>query len=165
MYQLIEYFKFFLASTNQYGVHSPFVYKYLTKCLYKKSKYKSGKTEKVLFKSISYFKSKKIWVAPNSKTSKEKIKKAFPLVEFNGSTYDLIYVDAINLKEYTDMIANKTHNDSMILVDGIHKNKENVSIWEGSKKLETSRVTLDMFYCGVIFPRSEQVEEHFKIRI
>ncbi|WP_339709062.1 hypothetical protein [uncultured Kriegella sp.] len=165
MYQLIEYFKFIGASTNQYGVHSPFVYDYLTKCLYKKSKYRTRKTEKVLFKSISYFKCKKIWIAPNNKNLKEKVKKLFPLVEFNGSTYDLIYIEAINLKEYTDIMANMAHNNSMILVDAIHKNKENILFWEDYKKLEISKVTLDMFYCGVIFPRSEQVEEHFKIRI
>ncbi len=165
MHQLIAYFKFLLSSTNQYGVHSPFVYDYLTKCLYKKSKYRTGKTEKVLFKSISYFKSKTIWIAPANENLKQKIKKAFPFVEFNAPTYDLIYIGAPHLEEYLDIISNKTHNDSMILIDAIQKNKENMALWESYKQLEISRVTLDMFYCGAIFPRSEQVKEHFKIRI
>jgi predicted O-methyltransferase YrrM len=33
---IISYFKFLIHSTNQHGVHSPFVYNFITKCLYKK---------------------------------------------------------------------------------------------------------------------------------
>ncbi|AUS04146.1 O-methyltransferase [Pseudotamlana carrageenivorans] len=33
-YQIIQYFKFLLKSTNQHGVHSPFVYDLVTKCFY-----------------------------------------------------------------------------------------------------------------------------------
>lgn len=43
MYQLISYIKFFLKSTNQHGVHSPFVYNFVTKCLYDKLKYEGYK--------------------------------------------------------------------------------------------------------------------------
>ncbi len=38
MFQLIAYLKFLLKSTNHHGVHSPFVYNLLTKCLYIKEK-------------------------------------------------------------------------------------------------------------------------------
>jgi len=34
---VVEYLKFFLKSSNQYGVHSPFVYNFTTKCLRKKT--------------------------------------------------------------------------------------------------------------------------------
>ncbi|MFK7782455.1 O-methyltransferase [Psychroserpens sp.] len=40
MFQIIEYLKFLLKSTNQYGVHSPFVYDLVTKCFYNNTKYK-----------------------------------------------------------------------------------------------------------------------------
>lgn len=39
MFQLIEYIKFLLKSSNQHGVHSPFVYDLVTKCFYDKSSY------------------------------------------------------------------------------------------------------------------------------
>ena len=51
MYQIIAYIKFLLKSSNQHGVHSPFVYNLLTKCLYKKEQ------KKPAFKTIrSYIK-------------------------------------------------------------------------------------------------------------
>ncbi len=166
MHQLIEYFKFLITSTNQYGVHSPFVYDYFTKCIYKKSTHKARKTEKVLFQSIPYFNVEKLWIEPNNVNLKERVSKTFPLIQFNVPTYDLIYLEASNWKQnIDDVIIDKTHNDSLILIDAIHKNKQNMAFWESAKKLEISRVTIDMFYCGAIFPRSEQVEEHFKIRI
>ena len=38
-YQITKYIKFLLKSTNQHGVHSPFVYDLITKCFYDKTKY------------------------------------------------------------------------------------------------------------------------------
>lgn len=39
MYQVLAYIKFLLKATNQHGVHSPFIYNFVTKCLYDKTKY------------------------------------------------------------------------------------------------------------------------------
>ena len=39
MHQIKAYIKFLIKSTNQHGVHSPFVYNLITKCFYDKSKY------------------------------------------------------------------------------------------------------------------------------
>lgn len=39
MFQVIEYIKFLFKSTNQHGVHSPFVYNLVTKCFYDNTKY------------------------------------------------------------------------------------------------------------------------------
>ncbi|WP_405292254.1 O-methyltransferase [Algibacter sp. Ld11] len=44
MYQIIQYFKFLLKSTNEHGVHSPFVYDLITKCFYNKKNYPDYKT-------------------------------------------------------------------------------------------------------------------------
>lgn len=39
MHQLLAYIKFLATSTNQHGVHSPFVYNLVTKCFYDTSQY------------------------------------------------------------------------------------------------------------------------------
>jgi predicted O-methyltransferase YrrM len=40
-YQISKYIKFLLKSSNQHGVHSPFVYQMVTECFYDKTKYKA----------------------------------------------------------------------------------------------------------------------------
>ena len=49
MHQIKSYIKFLIKSTNQHGVHSPFVYNLVTKCFYDKTNY-------VAYKSISNYK-------------------------------------------------------------------------------------------------------------
>jgi len=39
LYSLVSYLKFLLSSTNQHGIHSPFVYDLVTKCFYDTKKY------------------------------------------------------------------------------------------------------------------------------
>ncbi|SDL42320.1 Methyltransferase domain-containing protein [Salinimicrobium catena] len=52
MYIFISYIKFLLRSTNQHGVHSPFVYSLVTKCLYDHEKYPSYQKIKKHRKSL-----------------------------------------------------------------------------------------------------------------
>ena len=39
LYQVKSYLKFRIKSSNQHGVHSPFVYDLITKCFYDKTPY------------------------------------------------------------------------------------------------------------------------------
>src|SRR5690606_41499151 len=43
MYQAVQYIKFLLKSTNQHGVHSPFVFNLVTKCFYDAADYDAYK--------------------------------------------------------------------------------------------------------------------------
>ncbi|NCO64597.1 MAG: class I SAM-dependent methyltransferase [Flavobacteriales bacterium] len=42
-YQISQYIKFIFKSTNQHGVHSPFVYDLITKCFYNKTSFEAYK--------------------------------------------------------------------------------------------------------------------------
>lgn len=43
LYQVIQYIKFLVKSSNQHGVHSPFIYNLVAKCFYDKKKYEAYK--------------------------------------------------------------------------------------------------------------------------
>ncbi|MBU2939551.1 class I SAM-dependent methyltransferase [Lacinutrix sp. C3R15] len=52
LYQAKQYLKFLKKSTNQHGVHSPFVYNLVTQCFYNKTKYKDYTTLKQYRESL-----------------------------------------------------------------------------------------------------------------
>ena len=165
-YRFIAYLKFIFTSTNEHGVHSPFIYDFATRCLYKKSKFQGVKSFRVLLKSIVYFKAKKVHINSKDVNIQSKVKNTFPQIEFDNHPYDIIYLDWPNAKLFRGLIEDDLfHNNTMLLVKNIHQNKENTDIWEQIKDNEKVTVSVDMFHCGVLFFRKEQSKEHFKIRI
>jgi len=125
LYTLKSYLKFLLTSTNEHGVHSPFVFALLTKCIYKKEnidkklktllthqhpKEKQGirskKKQLILYKIASYFKSSEIFVLGKSKNTKELISLARPNscvtvaedfeMQFCEKEFDLVVIDTTN---------------------------------------------------------------------
>jgi len=166
LYRIFTYFKFLLKATNQHGVHSPFIYNFVTECLYKKSKSKHPKTFRILIESCAYFSAKKVNIASKNMHIQSLVKSTFPLIDFDKQPYDIIYIDSPNTKTLTNSYKNKSyHNNSMVLIKNIHRTKENSQIWEQMKSNNEVTVSVDMFHCGALFFRLEQAKEHFKIRI
>lgn len=164
MHYLIQYIKHLLTATNQHGVHSPFVYDYLTKCLYSKPKYKASKSENVLLKSIPYFSIERFKSSSTDSRIENRILKEFGLKAAQQAPFDFIYLDNL-AEDILSIYKDKIHNDSMILVENIHRTKDTTSLWEVLKQNEMVTASIDMFHCGVLFFRKEQVKEHFKVRI
>ncbi len=167
MGNIFKHLGFLLTATNHHGVHSPFVYSFVTECLYKFKKNKKQKTIDILFKSTSYFEGKSIFLSQGYEKYKEEIRNEFSLIQFEKLPFDLLLLNASAEREITTLITDgKTlHNDSMILIDSIHKTSRNQKLWHLVKTFSQVTVTIDLYYCGVVFFRKEQVKEHFKIRI
>src|SRR5690606_3563421 len=111
-FELLSYLKFIFKSTNAHGVHSPFVFQYVTQCLYAGKKFHEEKSINVLLKSIAYFKANSIHV--DTKPSIEKIvKKMFPHVHFDTNPADIIYTDRLDTSRFEELLSKgKLHNDS-----------------------------------------------------
>lgn len=161
-YRFISYLQFLFSATNQHGVHSPFVYKYVTQCLYKRKPTRGTKSKRAFYKSIPYFNAKNISVSQKDPFIAETIIKQFPELKFDQAPLDLIYL----AKPDRSFLENKNvHNDTVVFLDNIHRTKENTEIWKELILSPHLSVTMDLYYCGVVFFRKEQVKEHFKIRI
>lgn len=167
MRNILQHLIFLLTATNQHGVHSPFVYNYVTKCLYTKSKYNKIKSLDILLKSIAYFGAERVWFPPLKDSTQKGIRHIFPALQFENGPYDILFTNSSEAEKLvcTASEGNIINNDTLLLIDGIHANNNNVALWENIKNHQTVSVTVDMFYCGAVFFRKEQVKEHFKIRI
>ncbi|MBM1106481.1 hypothetical protein JQC67_10055 [Aurantibacter crassamenti] len=157
--------KFLASATNQHGLHSPFVFNYITKCIYHKKTYKQSKTIDVLLKSIAYFNYQNIQVIGNT-IVRDLIRQKFKNCNFDENKIDLMYADELTPKVFNVFLSEeKTHNNSMLLINSINKNKNTLKQWQQIVAAEKATVTIDFFSCGVVFKRKEQVKEHFKIRL
>jgi hypothetical protein len=96
--------------------------------------------------------------------TKEKIKANCPAVIFVQNKSDVIF-GTINAIQTNDLNPNQFQNNTMLLVDGIHKHTANFERWKKLKAEDQVRVTIDLFYCGIAFFKKEQAKEDFKIRI
>lgn len=164
MYRLKAHINHLLTATNQHGVHSPFVYSYVTQCLYTKPGFGGAKTVAVLLKTIAFFKIQTIEITPGNVDIEKRIRKEFNLNVGLKKCYDLIYIDGPSSMELSDY-EHRVHNDSMLLINNIHATKDATESWNSLKQNAKVTVSIDLFHCGLLFFRKEQAKEHFKIRI
>jgi predicted O-methyltransferase YrrM len=255
MFQVIAYFRFLVASTNEHGVHSPFVYDLMTKCFYNTQKlpvYKqlrhyraallhnkntinvtdfgagsrvfksssrpisaiaktAGITQKraqLLARLTQYFNFRNVlelgtslglgtsaiaFANPNTKiTTLEGCPETAAIAKaqfkehqlenitaittdfsnyLNSSTqmYDLVYFDGNHQKKptlsYFNNLVEHVTNDSLFIFDDIHWSKDMEEAWSIIKNHPKVSITIDTFYWGFVFFRTEHKhKEHFIIR-
>ena len=255
-YQIKSYIKFLLKSSNEHGVHSPFVFDLITQCfndktdftdysrlnafrkkimltnesievvdfgagsrVFKSNKRKiaaiaknSGITRKrqeLLYRLVRYFKPETMLElgtslglattalslgnasaqiqtvegCPNTATKAQEYfdgfklkniqlhKKTFDefLSENSAETYDLCYIDGNHNKEktlaYFELLLKQAANDSLFIFDDIYWSRDMTEAWQEIIRHPKVTVSVDTFYWGFVFFRSEQQKEHFIIRV
>lgn len=162
-FKIISYLKFLLKSTNQHGVHSPFVYNFVTKGLYQKKgkqdilteyselQKRSKKEQKILSKIITYFNIQTLYFD------------LFTLENDSKKQGKLLYLK--NLEDFNIQTDLKKKINYFLIVPGIHQHKTDNLKWEKIIKNKEATVTIDLFYFGLIFFRKKQEKEHFTIRV
>lgn len=86
-----------------------------------------------------------------------------------ASTLDLVYIDGNHRYEptinYFHQLLPVLHNDSILVFDDIHWSDEMEKAWEEIKRHPAVRCTVDIFFLGFVFFRSEFKEkQHFSVR-
>ncbi|MGS2741149.1 hypothetical protein [Sinomicrobium sp. M5D2P17] len=163
---MLGYLKFLLKSTNQHGVHSPFVYAYVTRGLYTKQKFGGTKAQRLLFRTIAYFHAESVGVLQPDEELTGALQKYFPGISVSDTKGKITYYnkelrpDAMKYFQKEE----KTGFDEVLIIKGIHKNTTAGMAWEEMKKNKQVTVTVDLFYVGVVFFRRGQAREDFIIR-
>lgn len=159
----MSYIKYWFRATNQHGIHSPFVYDFVTKGLYLKS-------------SKDRFDIKEFQQFGLTKKEQQLLRKVFEyfqieleIKEINTETFSL---DKFHKKQYYSNLNNidleeiiNTKAIEFIICKGIHNDEVSFEKWTKLCAISQATVTIDLFYFGLVFFRAEQRKEHFVIRI
>ncbi len=165
-----SYLQFLWHSTNEHGVHSPFVFDLLTKCLYLKSadlpakSFLNNKTNNAIDKILKYLRPKNAIVCGQTNGIIEELLKLNQVQKIDvlekNKDFDLaIFISDFDFTIF-EALTNHIQNDSFCLFisDGMNP-------WNEVKNHPKVTVSIDCFYLKLVFFRKEQLKQNFVIRL
>ena len=186
----LSYTEFLWKSQNDHGIHSPFMFNFVSECFYARGPRLSRKKHRtrkmtvnypvaeLLYRVVYYLKPAKTLVLGNEAETvtetlrfageENKIRLWFfsELAAIPGGT-DLAVI-ADNEKEAVmaslEKIIENSHNNTVCILPNIHQNTRMEYIWEAIKRHPKVSVTVDAYHLGIIFFRREQAAQHFMVR-
>ena len=91
------------------------------------------------------------------------------LAENDSEDQQLVYIDGNHNKDktlqYFKTLLKQATNDSVFIFDDIYWSPQMTAAWKEIIEHPKVTVSIDTFYWGLIFFRSEQPKEHFNIRL
>jgi len=82
---------------------------------------------------------------------------------------DVFFVDGNHTYEATMKYFEKAlpyaHNDSVFIFDDIYWSSGMTKAWEEIKQHSKVQQTVDLFFIGLVYFRTEQIRQHFKLRV
>ena len=91
------------------------------------------------------------------------------LKSLQSNRYDLVYVDGNHQKEatinYFETLLSTAHKNSIFIFDDIYWSKGMQDAWQIISSHPKVTVSIDTFFWGLVFFRTEQAKQHFTIRL
>ncbi len=83
--------------------------------------------------------------------------------------YDLVYIDGNHNKEktlqYFELLLTRINSNSILIFDDIHWSASMNNAWQKICKHPNVIVSIDTYFWGMVFFRTEQEKQHFTIRL
>ena len=160
---MFSYLQFLVKSTNQHGVHSPFVYNYITKGFYEQKNNFCilNKTNRWLLNSIQYFQPKTIYVSNINLLNDIKEISVEKTVDLSNA--DLI-LDHYTLENHARILQtiNNMNNSQLLLIASYSSYPK--SFFNELRKNPEITLVVDFYYGCLISKRTEQPKQNFFIR-
>jgi len=155
---MISYLKFWLKSSNQHGLHSPFVYNYLTKGLYDSINLSSDKKINWMLKTIVYFNPNKIYVCESLKNLLNTFQDKFTSTITDA---DLIFIQNESFLDTEKFVLAMGDNQLLLICN----NKYNESYQSKLRVKNEIVIVIDFYYGSLISKRKEQLKQNFFLRL
>jgi hypothetical protein len=188
----LSYIQFLWKSDNAHGIHSPFVFTFLSEGLYGERTIVSKRKHQTdpeaanlsynlldtLFKTILYFKAYNLVVlgedsAAVTKTLREAGEKISSKIWFFSphahipGAIGLAYLSVKSADELQPLLKQLQPNitqNTAYAIGNIHSSVAMERVWETIQKDPNVTVTVDTYHLGIFFYRHGQAKQHFTIR-
>lgn len=187
-FKIKEKIKFYWQAKNAHGLHSPFVFDFYN-ALKKQAKSTHFPSESLL--DFSKKETRIIGVLQNhlkpnhalvvsseeqelnnwnsflaaeTEVSSAKSLNELPL---KPTIFDWIILSkslVISRKEFFDKILPRLSNDTVVIIPHIHASKNAISQWESLREEKSVRLSMDVFFIGLLFFRKESAKQDFQLR-
>ncbi len=168
------YFSFWLKSSNEHGIHSPFVFNWIMQGLYIKNPLWDTMPKKTVFveRVFAYFKPQKVaWLSeqpiPDKIAQQSVFFSSLGSMRDSETTTQMIYIDRVQKFGAVEIVAalKGLGNHAFVLVDKRSQSSEIRSFWQQLVWDPNITVSMDFYYFGLGFVRKEQLKQHFTIRL
>ena len=181
-YIIFRFLFFWFRAKNLHGIHSPFVYKLTRDCIYYKKnknipevlsrKEKGTNQDKLILKIIEYFELKKICFTDEldgklkNILSHKKIKILTNVNNLNIHNRSILIIKKLDNYNYKKLIKiiKSCRSKTIIIVKDLQKSKSYISNWNNLILSEKIKLSMEIFNLGILFFKSRQQKEHFRIR-
>ena len=150
--RLYKYFNYYFNASNGkgHGVHSPFVFNFITDVLNSKELNEqaasTNKYRALVNGMIAFYKPVVVMELEATPSNKANVLEEIENTDSNAAI-------------------KKVNTESILIFEGIHERKEIESSWEKIKMHKEVKLTIDLYKLGIVFFRQEQLEkENFTIR-
>ncbi len=186
----LSYTQFLWRSLDDHGIHSPFVFRFVSKAFYAKGARLSRKEHRsqnmqvgyvqaeLLYRIVNYLRPAKSFVVGEDGDTiiemlryageENKLKLWFfsPLAPIPGGTDFAVVADTEKeaLMASFEKVVSNSHNDTVCVIPSIHHTPQMEAAWQAVLNHPGVTVTIDAYHMGIVFFRRGQVEQHFWVR-
>jgi hypothetical protein len=183
-----EQIRFYLQSKNAHGIHSPFVYNFYTsvKSFSKKQSnffseptVFSQKQNQIIQSILAYLDPNKILLIQDENRKEMYFQKFFSKkttvfiaselqkLPQNKENFDLIVLSNSLLsshKELFRVLSSYISSNSVVIIPHIHASKLTIDQWKTLIEENPIQLSLDLYFIGLLFFRTESSKQNFHLR-
>lgn len=162
----LKRWNFWRKALGRHGVHSPFIYGFLDKGLYRRDLKKYPPQKRLLLAAADHFGARSAMACPAHGPMAEWLGSERPALSWSSVPADLIICDTPGDKLLAFLGRPELwQNDTVVFTGNLRRDDGTYAHWVQAAAHPAVRVVLETYPAGLLFFRTQQARQHFRIRI